>query len=71
MEYRPLTEGRFIRRLNRFIAEVEVDGRIQKVHVKNTGRCAELFLEGTRVFLEPSDNPDRKTKYSRISRYKG
>lgn len=71
MKYRPLKEGRFIKRLNRFLADVEVDGRCEKVHVKNTSRCKELFLEGARVFLEPSDNPDRKTRYSLISLYKG
>ena len=71
MKYRPLKEGRFVQRLNRFIAEVEVDNHIEKVHVKNTGRCKELFIEGVRVYLEPSDNPNRKTKYSLVSLYKG
>lgn len=71
MEYRPLVEARFIKRLNRFIAEVDLNGTVEKVHVKNTGRCKELFIEGVKVFLEPSDNPNRKTKYSLISLYKG
>ncbi len=71
MEYRPLVEGRFIKRINRFIAEVEVDGQVEKVHVKNTGRCKELFTVGVKVYLEPSDNPDRKTRFSLISLYKG
>jgi len=71
MEYRPLVEGRFIRRLNRFVAEVDINGMVEKVHVKNTGRCRELFIEGVKVFLEPSDNPNRKTKYSLVSLYKG
>lgn len=71
MTYSNIVEGRFVKRLNRFIAEVEIDGLVQKVHVKNTGRCAELFIEGATVFLEESDNPNRKTKYSLINIYKG
>lgn len=70
MIYSNIVEGRFIKRLNRFIAEVEIEGLIHKVHVKNTGRCAELFIEGVRVFLEESDNPNRKTRYSLINIYK-
>lgn len=71
MQYHQVIEARFIKRLNRFIAEVEVKGQVEKVHVKNTGRCKELFIEGTRVFLEPAKNPDRKTKYSLVALYKG
>ena len=71
MTYTGIIEGRFIRRLNRFAAEVEIDGKVTLVHVKNTGRCRELFIEGTRVFLEPAANPDRKTKYSLIGLMKG
>lgn len=71
MQYHQVIEARFIRRLNRFIAEVEVNGQVEKVHVKNTGRCKELFIEGVRVFLEPAKNPDRKTKYSLVALFKG
>ena len=71
MNYRPLVKGRFVKRLNRFIAEVDIEGNVEQVHVKNTGRCKELFIEGTLVFLEPSDNPNRKTNYSLVSLYKG
>lgn len=71
MRYQKIVEGRFIKRINRFIAEVEIQGVIEKVHVKNTGRCKELFIEGQKVYLEPSSNPDRKTKFSLISIYKG
>ncbi len=71
MRYKNIVEGRFVKRLNRFVAEVEIDGVIQLVHVKNTGRCRELFIEGVKVFLEESDNKNRKTKYSLIALYKG
>ena len=57
-------KGIFKNRPNRFIAEVEVDGSLEIAHVPNTGRCKELLVEGAAVWLEPSDNPNRKTKYS-------
>lgn len=61
MRYGKLREARFLRRLNRFVAEVALEGRVERVHVKNTGRCAELLVPGNRVWLEESDNPNRKT----------
>lgn len=71
MKYTEILEGIFNERPNRFIAYVEIEGRIEKCHVKNTGRCKELLLEGTKVFLEKNDNPNRKTKYSLIGVQKG
>lgn len=70
MKYNNIYEGIFIKRINRFIAQVEIDGQIEKVHVKNTGRCKELFIEGRKIYLQKSDNPNRKTRYSLISIYK-
>ncbi|WP_298521205.1 DNA/RNA nuclease SfsA [uncultured Methanobrevibacter sp.] len=57
-------EGIFKSRPNRFIAEVEVGGKLEIAHVPNTGRCRELLVEGATVWLKPSDNPNRKTKFS-------
>lgn len=57
-------KGIFKSRPNRFIAEVEVDGELEIAHVPNTGRCRELLLEDAVVWLKPSDNPKRKTKFS-------
>ena len=71
MEYGTVVEGKFLRRENRFVAEVEIAGKVEKVHVKNTGRCRELLVEGARVFLEEAEKADRKTKYSLIAVYKG
>ncbi len=71
MKYLDIVEGIFIDRPNRFIANVMIDGTLEKVHVKNTGRCKEILNEGTKVYLEKSNNPNRKTKYSLISAYKG
>ena len=54
----------FRKRPNRFIAEVEIDGEIAIAHVPNTGRCKELLVDGAIVYLLPSNDPKRKTKYS-------
>ena len=57
-------KGIFKNRPNRFIAEVEVDGKLEIAHVPNTGRCKELLVENVIVWLQPSDNPNRKTRFS-------
>ena len=49
---------------------MDIDGRVETVHVKNTGRCRELLRPGAAVCLEVSDNPGRKTKYDLISVFK-
>lgn len=67
MRYKEITEGIFQKRLNRFLAEVRIGGRVCRVHVKNTGRLGELLRPEARVWLEPSDNPNRKTDWSLIS----
>lgn len=67
MKYNSVIKGRFISRPNRFIAMVEIDGVIETVHVKNTGRCKELLVEGATVYLSVSDNPNRKTKFDLIA----
>ena len=56
----------FVRRLNRFVVEVTLDGAIERVHVKNTGRCAELLVPGYRVYLQRVDAPGRKTAFDLI-----
>ena len=71
MKYTNIVEGRFVERPNRFIAYVEIDGKTEICHVKNTGRCKELLIPGCRVFLQVADNPNRKTKYDLIGVMKG
>lgn len=71
MNYSNIISGRFIRRHNRFTAEVEIAGRIETVHVKNTGRCRELLQPGTEVWCQESTNPNRKTKFDLITVRKG
>ena len=67
MIYHNIHAARFLARPNRFIAQVELDGAVETVHVKNTGRCRELLLPGCTVYLEGSANPARKTKYDLVA----
>ena len=59
-------EFRLQQKGHRFIAHVDIDGRRETVHVKNTGRCRELLLPGAEVWLSGSENPSRKTAYDLI-----
>jgi len=67
MVYDNVIQAEFIRRPNRFIAEVEINGSKEIVHVKNTGRCSELLVPGCEVWLTAPGTPDRKTKYDLIA----
>lgn len=67
MKYENIHKGRFLERPNRFIAYVEIDGKKEKVHVKNTGRCKELLLPDAEVYLEKSSNPMRSTAYDLVA----
>jgi len=71
MKYINIIQGIFLKRVNRFIAHVLIDQIEHIVHVKNTGRCQELFIPGAVVFLEPAQNLGRKTAYSLVAIYKG
>ena len=70
MKYARTVEARFLDRPNRFIAHVELEGKTETVHVKNTGRCKELLIPGCTVILSVADNPERKTKYDLVAVYK-
>ena len=71
MHYQNVREARFLDRPNRFIAHVELNGAVETVHVKNTGRCRELLVPGCTVYLEKGTNPNRKTAYDLIAVEKG
>lgn len=72
MKYEKIVAGKFIKRPNRFIAYVEINGKEEIVHVKNTGRCKELLTENADVLCkDSSNNPNRKTKYDLVAVYKG
>lgn len=71
MKYENVVQGRFVSRLNRFVAHVEINGQEEVCHVKNTGRCRELLIPGASVFLQKSDNPNRRTAYDLIAVQRG
>ena len=68
--YENAVPGSFVRRINRFTAEVLIDGETELVHVKNTGRLRELLVPKAKVTMQKSLNMNRKTAYDLISVYK-
>jgi len=66
MRYKNVKKGIFVSRPNRFIANVIIDGKMETAHVKNTGRCKELLIEGVNVYFQHNENVNRKTKWSLI-----
>lgn len=60
----------FVKRPNRFNANVIYNGEEIVVHVPNTGRCKELLIPGATVLLREENNPNRKTKFDLIAVYK-
>ena len=71
MKYTGIEKAVFLERPNRFIAYVNgIRGQeevTETVHVKNTGRCRELLLPNAEVYVQHSDNPNRKTKWDLIA----
>lgn len=71
MKYKNIVQGNFILRENRFIAQVDIKGKSETVHVKNTGRCKELLVPGAKVYLQGSKKKERKTKWDLVTVQKG
>lgn len=71
MRYDNIRAARFIDRPNRFIAHVELEGRSEVCHVKNTGRCRELLRPGALVYVQENDSPARKTRFDLVAVEKG
>ena len=71
LEYGKMVPGVFQARPNRFVAHVQIGGKMEVCHVKNTGRCRELLPAGVKVWCQESDNPTRKTRYDLITVQKG
>ena len=59
------TEGRLLRRINRFVVLVEVNGKERRAHLSDTGRLGELLKEGAPVLLAP--NPRGKLDYKFVA----
>ena len=70
IHYQNTVPATFVRRVNRFVAEVRIDGTTERVHVKNTGRLRELLVPDAEVTLQKAYGPNRKTAYDLISVYK-
>ncbi len=66
MEYTRMVPGKFLSRPNRFIAHIEIDGKEEVCHVKNTGRCRELLIPGATIWCLDAASPTRKTRYDLI-----
>ncbi len=71
MKYDNIVSGVFLERPNRFIAYVDIGGKVETVHVKNTGRCKEILRPKVKCYLEKAQNPERKTPYDLIAVEKG
>jgi len=67
MKYKNIEKGMFLERKNRFIAVADIDGVVQEVHVKNTGRLGELLISGVTAYFEKGKNPARKTAFDMIA----
>ncbi len=71
MKYQNMVRGTFLKRPNRFIAHIQINGKEEICHVKNTGRCRELLIPGATVWCQKFDNSNRKTKFDLICVKKG
>ncbi|MBQ2875465.1 MAG: DNA/RNA nuclease SfsA [Clostridia bacterium] len=67
MKYTNIKKAVFIERPNRFIAHAKLDGETVVAHVKNTGRCKELLVEGAVVYLDEPQGKNRKTRYDLVA----
>ena len=71
MKYENVKKAKFLSRPNRFIANIELDGEVCIAHIKNTGRCRELLVEGAEIYVQEFDSDTRKTKFDVITVKKG
>ena len=71
MKYENICRAVFLRRPNRFIAYVDLDGEETVCHVKNTGRCRELLIPGAEVYVQRASKPARRTAWDLIAVRKG
>lgn len=60
----PLIEGKIIKRNSQFTLDVEIEGKVEKVHCPTTGRIGNIDLKNIAGLLSEHDNPQRKTRYT-------
>ncbi len=65
MEYH--TSGLFRKRINRFLGDVEIEGKNYHVHIHDPGRLEELLIPGHEVLLEKKSGKGRKTEWDIIA----
>lgn len=70
IKYENTVQAIFLKRNNRFTAEVMIGDLQETVHVKNTGRLGELLVPKAKITLQKVDNPARTTQYDLISVYR-
>ena len=66
MKYENVRKAEFVRRINRFICEIKINGKTELCHVKNTGRLSELLIPDAEVYVTESAKIERKTKYDLV-----
>lgn len=59
-----LIKGRLIRRYKRFLADVEVNGKVITAHCPNSGSMKSLKEPGSIVYVTKAENENRKLKYT-------
>ncbi|TLX71152.1 DNA/RNA nuclease SfsA [Labilibacter sediminis] len=60
-----LIAGKLIKRYKRFLTDVELeDGSIVVAHCTNSGSMKSCIEEGASVYLSPTTDPKRKTKFT-------
>lgn len=60
----PLIPARLIKRYKRFLADCTLeDGREVTAHCANPGSMMGLAVPGTKIWLEPNDDPKKKLKF--------
>jgi len=64
IQFPPLVKATFLKKINRFLAMVELNGDVLQVHIPSTGRLDGVLKEGYLCYLKPANNPKRKTAYS-------
>jgi sugar fermentation stimulation protein A len=67
MKYGEIAKGEWVKKINRFSAEVMINDNLETVHIKNTVQLKELLVTDADVLLEVSNTIKRKTKYSIIA----
>ena len=62
-----IEKGKFIERINRFIADIEINGKTERCHVHDSGRIKELLFLGNEIGIKKAENLEkRKTAYDVI-----